>query len=260
MQSSKSNEEEIEMSRILILGLSVCVLSSMGATNRACAESVVVFDISPLVYGTAKYLTKQTRGPKRQYVRRYYPMQSSQSSSGQHRVADSSRFQGSYYVENGKHYYRDSRHGTTVVERGECEHAKDLAKRLEHEARTMCHDMSDNYRTNATYPQIYRETYRIWELAKEIQESEDDDQVRLGALVRDLDTRFQLVRREVSSWTSEQRTQRGEGTLQAKVERAEALMQHLWNDVGPAQNTWVARKDAVPTLQAPANGSGTILR
>jgi hypothetical protein len=181
-------------------------------------------------------------------------------------IPSSSRFPGSYYVENGNYFYRgassyDVADGT-VVSRGECVHVADLAKRLEHEARTMCHDMADNYREMPNYPETYREAYRIWQLAKQLSESKEDiDQATASMIVRDLDSRFQPVRREVSGWSVPQSRQRGQGTLQAKSHRAEAIIHHLLNDVGPAKGTWVARADVVaPRLSAPQNGVETMVR
>jgi hypothetical protein len=181
-------------------------------------------------------------------------------------VPSSSRFPGSYYVENGRHYYRSSSQfeaaDPAIVIRGDCAHAGDLAKRFEYEARTMCHDMADNYREQPNYPEMYREAYRIWQMAKQLESYRAEaQQPAVSAIVRDLDARFQPLRREVSSWSTNQQRQRGVGTLQAKAERAEAVIHHLRNDVGPAQNTWVARADvAAPTLQAPENSPETILR
>jgi hypothetical protein len=149
-----------------------------------------------------------------------------------------------------------------LVKRGNCTHVADLAQRLEYEARTMCHDMADNYRDEPRYPEMYREAYRIWQLAKQVEErAGETEQSTISTIVRDLDSRLQPVRREISSWNSQQERQRGEGSLQAKVERAEAVIHHLRNDVGPPKNTWVARAEvAAPRLQAPENAPATMLR
>jgi hypothetical protein len=233
-----------------IFSLATCVSSCMSlflstvASRLALGETAVAFDVSP----------------------RVQMVQYSQPSEPRFLVEGTKRFPGSYYIDRGQYFHRpassEQNWGPTVVERGECSHARDLAKRLEYEARTMCHDMADNYRDNPNYSPMYREAYRIWELAKQIKTSpRDTDPVTLGTLVRDLDSRFQPLRREVSTWSSSHESQRGQGTLQAKVDRAEAVIHHLWNDVGPSQNTWVARKDGgAPLLQAPENGEGTVWR
>ena len=55
----------------------------------------------------------------------------------------------------------------------------------------------------------------------------------MTAKVRELDSMFQPVRREVVGWNRHLKQHYGEGGVYTKIDRTESLIHHLINDVGP---------------------------
>jgi hypothetical protein len=152
-------------------------------------------------------------------------------------VPQTSRFQGSYYVSNGRHYFRpaSTRYSRPqVVNRGSNTHVGDLIRRLEFETRLLCLDMMDNYSHNSGYAHTYQSAFELWEHTVEIkQHYQSSNRATMSAMVRELDSLFQPVRRDVIGWSRHQKKQRGEGGIYTKIDRTESLIHHLINDVGP---------------------------
>jgi hypothetical protein len=168
---------------------------------------------------------------------RSYRSRSNQQSQAKYVVPQSSRFPGSYYVSNGKHYFKlaSSRYSRpTVVERGSGQYIDDLIRRLEFETRVLCLDMADNYSHNSSFKRAYQNAYELWELTVEIKEHRrSSNRAMMTAKVRELDSVFQPVRREVVGWNRRLKNHYGEGGVYNKIERTESLIHHLINDVGP---------------------------
>jgi hypothetical protein len=154
-------------------------------------------------------------------------------------VPETSRFMGMYFVVDGTHYYKadpERKERPLVVERGSSKFIDDLVDRLEYEARTLCLDMTDNYSHNTTFNQAYENAYSLWQLTKEIQDHrQNSNRALMSAKVRELDSLFQPVRREVVGvgWSRHQKQRHGSGGVYDKIERTESLIHHLINDIGP---------------------------
>jgi hypothetical protein len=162
---------------------------------------------------------------------------SNTSRTAKYVVPQSGRFEGSYYVSNGKHYFRSAstRYSRPqVVNRGSNAHVGDLIRRLEYETRLLCLDMADNYSHNREYAHTYQNAFELWEHTVEIkQHYQSSNRATMTAMVRELDSLFQPVRRDVIGWSRHQKKQRGEGGIYTKIDRTESLIHHLNNDVGP---------------------------
>jgi hypothetical protein len=165
----------------------------------------------------------------------------SEQSQAKYVVPQSGRFPGSYYVSNGKHYFKltSSRYTRpTVLERGSGQHIDDLIRRLEFETRLLCLDMADNYSHNASFKEAYQGAYELWELTLEIKEHrQSSNRAMMTAKVRELDSVFQPMKRDVVGWNRYLKQQHGEGGVYAKIERTESLIHHLINDVGPTSRS-----------------------
>jgi hypothetical protein len=154
-------------------------------------------------------------------------------------VPETNRFMGSYFVAEGIYYYHanpDQYDRPVEIERGSGLYTDDLINRLEYEARTLCLDMSDNYGHNHSYQQAYENAYALWQLTAEIQEHrENANRAAMTAKVRELDSLFQPVRREVvgAGWNRHEKQRHGYGGIYDKIDRTESLIHHLINDVGP---------------------------
>jgi hypothetical protein len=168
---------------------------------------------------------------------RSYRSRSNQQTQAKYVVPENSRFAGSYYVSGGKHYFKtaSSKYSRpTVIERGSGQHIGDLLRRLEHETRMLCLDMADNYGHNVGFSDAYQGAYDLWELTLEIQDHRRNaNRALMTAKIRELDSVFQPMRREVVGWNRRLQQNHGQGGVYSKIERTESLIHHLINDVGP---------------------------
>lgn len=181
---------------------------------------------------------------------------SNQLSQAKYVVPQSSRFPGTYYVSNGKHYYKatTARYSRpTIIERGSGAHIDDLIRRLETESRLLCLDMTDNYSHNVSFKRAYQNAYELWELTAEIKrQRQSSNRAMMTAKVRELDSVFQPMRREVVGWNRHLKHQHGEGGVYSKIERTESLIHHLINDVGPTSRSSHLVKAGVVREPTPA--------
>ena len=145
----------------------------------------------------------------------------------------SDRFRGGYYERGGKCYYEDGRGHVTQVRYGSFSHVDDLALRLEWLTKELCLDMHYNYRHNRGFRETYREVYELYELAKYIHEEEHHGhRSEIRRQLGGMDALFHHVQHDVRGWHRHHRRQVGTLGIIDKMDRIEATIHHLMNDVG----------------------------
>jgi len=231
------------MARARILTAALC-LAIVGIAGPAQAiQYHVVFDASPLVYGAANALLN---GNKKQQQQRRRPV-----SNRQHLIGHTRQFPGSYYVKKGVYYYQPPRGRRAappeIIENGSFAHVDDLATRLEYELGMMCLDIHDNYSHNVGHSDVYRQAFQVWQLAQQMHSSDEAlNETEVAEMIHSIDPLFQPVRREVNGWSRRSRRQHGQGDLQSKIVRVEALTHHLMNSAGPVRSGAVMASKETP--------------
>ena len=146
---------------------------------------------------------------------------------------DHSQFQGAYYEKNGKAYYATEEGQTQLVSHGGFSQVEDLAARLEMMTNELCLDLHHNYRHNTGFRYTYRDVYDVYQLAKYINSlQKEGSQEEIARRLDGLDRLFHFVRDDVRSWERQHFRRVGDLDANAKIERIEAAIHHLMNDVG----------------------------
>ena len=74
----------------------------------------------------------------------------------------------------------------------------------------------------------------------------------MTAKIRELDSVFQPMRREVVGWNRHLKQNHGQDGVYSKIERTESLIHHIINDVGPTSRGPKLAKTGVDREPTPA--------
>lgn len=167
---------------------------------------------------------------------------------------------GSYYVQNGRYYYRpqtvsaSSTHAgyqPQQVSFGSFSHVDDLASRLETLSNEFCLDLHYNYSHNHGFRETYREAYQVLQVAQYIHAAEhQNDRRAIQEQLGGLDRLFHHLQGDVRGWSRHHHRQVGQLGILSKMDLIESNLHHLMNDVG-VRETPVAGNE-----QAPPPGGG----
>lgn len=108
-----------------------------------------------------------------------------------------------------------------------------LAERLEGLANQFCLDLHYNYQHNPGYTEVYREAYRLLQVAKYVHgRDHQGDHATIQRSGNSIDELFHHVQGEIRGWRSGNQRQVGRLSLAAKTEELEAVIHHLMFDIG----------------------------
>ncbi len=158
---------------------------------------------------------------------------------------------GAYYVANNAHYYTPTPVVRVVqtqiptfnpapvvqqpvqIQYGGFARCDDLSGRLETALNALCLDLHYNYQHNPGFAHVYREAYGVLQQARDIHSKQHQgDREFIRRTVGTLDEQFHHIQGEIAPWTRQAQRPIGTGDVVEKTNAAEAVMHHLYYDVG----------------------------
>jgi hypothetical protein len=219
------------MRRALIMAVGIILLAAPSRAGDFSEGPKIVLGYGPWRYEAPLFGNGNSQSGGQYQSHRHYV------------ISPTDSFAGSYYVEAGNYYFQPPAGPRQAIEQGSFNRVDDLAKRLEYEASTACIEMNDNYRDNPGYAKTYKEAFRFYEVAHDLDASaQKSDRTAVAENEQKLSDLLDAVRKDTNGWSRHQNDQHGheqhgQGGLQAKLDRLESLSRHLSHDVESSTTT-----------------------